>query len=303
MSLAFVGHATARTRDVLGLGSCVGTLGELFQGPMIRNGEREIAIVSLPFSKRSTCRYLAGPPDSLSGSLRERPKTMRAIELLCGRHGLSLPRGEFQFESELETGKGMASSTADIVAALRCVGSVLQRPFRAEEIMDVLRGVERSDSVFVDEAVLYLSERHEIVARFGRKLQFTAAYLVEPDVVDTEAARARLQEHYGRFAGEYRDALEQLMVAAGLGDAHGVARAATASARLSQRCFPKRHYTALRSALGSLGADGIFVAHTGSIVGYLYVQPPSAAQRDTLTNFLRGLGERAHIERVGWGDA
>jgi hypothetical protein len=78
----------------------------------------------------------------------------------------------------------MASSTADIVAAIRCVGAVAGRRFRAREVMAVLRQVERSDSVFLREGALYLSERHEVLLRFGRSLSYTAAFAVEPGVVD-----------------------------------------------------------------------------------------------------------------------
>jgi uncharacterized protein involved in propanediol utilization len=280
----------------------VGTLGELFQGPIQWRGAIEIAIASLPFAARSTCRYELGTTEGASDGLEGRPKTARAIALLLAQHGLRLPPGRFHFSSELEVGKGMASSTADIVAAVRCVGRVVGRRFRAREIMEVLRPVERSDSVFLREAALYLSERHEVVVRFGRTLGYTAAYLVEPGAVDTEAMRECLLEHYGRSAPAYRSALERFVAGAVHRDPYQVAAAATESARLSQRCLPKRRFVALRSAMGALGADGLFVAHTGSVLGYLYVRPPPEARRTELEAFFASLGESVRFARVGWAD-
>lgn len=183
------------------------------------------------------------------------------------------------------------------------MGTLHDRTFDPDEIMNVLRRVERSDSVFIDEAVLYLSERQEVITRFGRKLSYAAAFVVEPEVIETEATRDRLCAHYERCANEYRRVLSDFVAAASLGDRSATAAAATESALLSQRCFPKRTVPALRSAMNALGADGIFVAHTGSICGYLFLQPPAAAQRSELTRFFTKLGLRVQFERVGWHDA
>lgn len=292
----------ARAAHRAGVGSCPGTLGELFQGPICWGGDLQIAIASLPFSKRSRCRYelaaVQGPSDGLEG----RPKTARAIALLLAQHRLRLPPGHFRFRSELEVGKGMASSTADIVAAVRCVGKVVGRRFRAREIMDVLRPVERSDSVFLREGALYLSERHEVVMRFGRSISYTAAYLVEPGSVETEAMRECLLEHYRSSRPAYLGALERFIAAAVQRDPLRVAAAATESACLSQRCLPKRHFVALRSAMKALGADGLFVAHTGSVIGYLYASPPPAEQRAEIEAFFAVLGEQVRFASVGWAD-
>lgn len=287
---------------VAGVGSCLGTLGELFQGPICWGGELEIAIASLPFSGRSRCTYELGAVEGASDGLEGRPKTSRAIALLLAQHGLRLPPGRFRFSSDLEVGKGMASSTADIVAALRCVGRVVGRRFRTREIMDVLRPVERSDSVFLREGALYLSQRHQVVVRFGRTLGYTAAYLVEPGAVDTEAVRECLLDHYRRSLPTYRAALEGFIAGAVQRDPFRVAAAATESARLSQRCLPKRCFVAMRSALQALGADGLFVAHTGSVVGYLYARPPSRERRAELEAFFAGFGQQVRFARVGWAD-
>ncbi|MEY4576370.1 MAG: hypothetical protein RL701_1073 [Pseudomonadota bacterium] len=290
---------------VAGVGRCQGTLGELFQGPIVWGTELEIAIVSLPFSRSVTCEYVldpwarAAPAEGLDG----KQKTAKALELLLASHGLTLPPGRWRFSSQLEVGKGMASSTADIVAAMRCVASLTGHQFQTPDVMNILRQVERSDSVFLDEAALYLSERHEIVARFGSSLNFTAAYMVEHAVIDTEAMRDCLRAHYQRCAGEYRWALDKFLAAAARKDPYQVAEVATESSKLSQRCLPKRRFAAMRSAMRALAADGIFVAHTGSVVGYLYVRPPSQAQRAEICGFFESLGESVHFDRVGWTDA
>jgi uncharacterized protein involved in propanediol utilization len=152
------------------------------------------------------------------------------------------------------------------------------------------------------EGALYLSERHEVVVRFGRTLGYTAAYLVEAAAVDTEAMRECLLDHYRRSLPEYRAALESFIAGAVQRDPYRVAAAATESARLSQRCLPKRRFLAMRSAMHALGADGLFVAHTGSVVGYLYVRPPPSERRAELEAFFTGLGERVRFARVGWAD-
>ncbi|CAM5668430.1 hypothetical protein SPURM210S_05054 [Streptomyces purpurascens] len=66
----------------------------------------------------------------------------------------------------LPVGVGMASSTADIVATLRCRGDV-PLPCDTDVVLGILAAMERSDSVFLDEFALHLSGRHRVVRRLG----------------------------------------------------------------------------------------------------------------------------------------
>ena len=73
------------------------------------------------------------------------------------------------------------------------------------------------------------------------------------------------------------------------GDLAEIAACATASAVLGQDAVPKRHLGALLAARARFNADGIFTAHTGSLLGYLFLREPCATRMGELSAFFRSL--------------
>ncbi|MGW7411721.1 GHMP family kinase ATP-binding protein [Streptomyces sp. NPDC054863] len=280
-----------------------GTLGELYQGPHWEDGVPHISIVSLPVDKFSWCHFTADPEATGfdDSALHGRPKTARAVELLLDRFGLTMPPGRMTFHSELPTGKGMASSTADIVATLRCLFRVFGLPHEQDTITGILRRIERADSVFLDEFALYLSASQRVVRPLGAQVGLYACYLTEEGTVDTEAAGPALLAHYTRHRGAYDDCVQDLVTSFARADAVAVAAAATRSAALSQGVVPKETFDALFARRIRFRADGLFVAHTGTVIGYLFRQRPDPYVLADLSAYFLGLGHQCHFSQVGWG--
>src|SRR5690606_6563935 len=230
-----------------------------------------------------------------------------AAQLFLEHFGLTLPPGCWSAHSDLRVGVGMASSTADIVATLRCLFRLFALPYDTDVVLGILTAIERADSVFLDEFALYLSGRHRVIRRLGTDIGFHTAYITEPGTVDTAAVTDLLLEHYQRHGEEYDSCLKDLVKGFASGDLaadaraaptdlllehyrrHGeeyercltdllkgfasgdpaaVARAATASAALSQSVLPKATFDSMLAHRERFGADGIFVAHTGCLIGY-----------------------------------
>jgi uncharacterized protein involved in propanediol utilization/MFS family permease len=296
--------ARRRVREVSCGVSC-GTLGELYQGPYWVQSEPQISIVSLPVAKYSWCYFIRDDerPDTLALDLADRPKSIKAARLFLERYGRSLPGGRWQIHSELSVGKGMASSTADIVATLRCLYNVFGLAYDQSVVTEILRHIERTDTVFLDEFALYLSAHHRVVASLGDRIVLHTCYVVEDAVVDTDGVTDHLLRDYRSRAARYRSCLSELVDAFRSDDARGVARGATASALLSQDVVPKQCFDDVIANQRDLGADGVFVAHTGSIIGYLFRAQPRRTQMDELSAFFRSLGSQCAFAKAGWGHA
>ncbi|MGZ3118646.1 GHMP family kinase ATP-binding protein [Streptomyces sp. H62] len=282
-------------------GVCHGTLGELYQGPLRAGAEPEIAVVSFPVDRHSwvyfTPRTATGAP--LASVLGEKSAT--AARLFLEHYGLSLPPGDWHTHSELPVGVGMASSTADIVATLRCLFRVFSLPYDTDVVLGVLADIERADSVFLDEFALYLSGRHRVVRRLGPDVGFHTAFVTEPGTVDTAAVTPLLLDHYRRRGDEYQRCLTDLVKGFDSGDPAAVARAATVSAALSQEVLPKATFPSLRAQRERFGADGVFVAHTGCLAGYLFTSRPRAEVKSELSAFFRSLGHQCTFAQGGYG--
>ncbi len=283
-------------------GVCHGTLGELYQGPLRPGTEPEIAVVSFPVDLHSwvyfTPSTAAGPPPH-APPLGE--KSVAAARLFLDHYGLALPPGDWHTHSELPVGVGMASSTADIVATLRCLFRVFSLPYDVDVVLGVLAGIERADSVFLDEFALYLSGRHRVVRRLGQDVGFHTAFVTEPGTVDTAAVTPLLLDHYRRRGEEYQRCLTDLVKGFDSGDQAAVARAATVSAALSQEVLPKATFGSLQAHRERFGADGVFVAHTGCLAGYLFASRPRAEVKSELSAFFHSLGHQCTFAQGGYG--
>ncbi|WP_307792269.1 GHMP family kinase ATP-binding protein [Streptomyces verrucosisporus] len=281
-------------------GVCHGTLGELYQGPLRAGADPDIALVSFPVDRHSWVYFTpgatAGPPRPPLGE-----KAATAVRLFLEHYGLTLPPGAWSTYSDLPVGVGMASSTADVVATLRCLFRGFSMPCDTDVVLGVLASIERADSVFLDEFALYLSGRHRVVRRLGTDIGFHTAFVREPGSVDTAAVTPLLLEHYRRRGEEYERCLADLLKGFDSGDPAAVARAATVSAALSQEVLPKATFGDLLAHRGRFGADGVFVAHTGCLAGYLFTRRPGADVKSELSAFFHSLGHQCSFAQGGYG--
>ncbi|MFJ6661762.1 hypothetical protein ACIQNG_36240 [Streptomyces sp. NPDC091377] len=280
-------------------GVCHGTLGELYQGPLKAGGEPDIALVSFPVDRHSWVHFTPSAEPSSTPVLGAKAAT--AARLFLEHYGLTLPPGRWGAHSDLTVGVGMASSTADIVATLRCLFRLFALPYDTEVVLGVLARIERADSVFLDEFALHLSARHRVVRRLGTDLGFHTAYITEPGTVDTAAVTEVLLAHYRRRGAPYERCLTDLLRGFTSGDPAAVARAATASAALSQEVLPKATFEEISARRERFGADGIFVAHTGSLIGYLFTRRPGADTTSELSAFFHSLGHQCSFVQGGYG--
>ncbi|MBL8297844.1 MAG: hypothetical protein JNN30_05780 [Rhodanobacteraceae bacterium] len=289
-----------QSRQRIFSGVCHGTLGELLQGPFVSNRQVCIGLISLPIKRYSWMHFTYGDDGDLLVDLAEKEKCRRVIELYLSRHRRALPRGRWSCESELLQGKGMASSTADMVATIRCLDALFGTSSPHALIADLLRQVERSDSVFLDTYALYLSARQKVIRYLGSELQFHACYIDEGHVVDTEQAGPALLTYYQQHLAAYQRNLDAALDAFRRQDSAAIAHCATISARLSQGVVPKQHLDTLLSQQRRFAADGIVVAHTGSLIGYLFVTRPDPVHMGELSAFFRSLGHQCRFAQTGF---
>jgi len=276
------------------VGVCQGALGELFQG-ISADGSDEIVVVSSLIPKYSWAYFT--PSEEGFSSLQdqrlatpERPKSFRALELFCQSHQVRRPSGYWFFNSDLKVARGMASSTADIVATLRCAANYLNHALGTEEIMQILSKIERSDSVFLDRLALFSSSHHQIIHQFAKIPPLYALYMHERDPVDTDGTKSLLIDFYQNNRRFYRSLYREVEQALGKADLKALCRISSKSAELSNEILPKHNFHKIYEAQSRFSADGVIVAHTGSVVGLLYCQSPDVHIFEQVAKFYKELG-------------
>lgn len=219
------------------------------------------------------------PAASVSGA-DDLPKLRRAA--LAALDVLRVGAWEIRVEhlSELDTGKGMGSSTADITAVVRAVAAAAGRDVSASEIAGIAASIESSDGSMFPGIVAAEQSTGRTLAIYDWYPQFDIVMLVPAQTLDTASVPRGGREVH---AALFDDILTSLSVASKERDGAAFARAASLSAELNQPVVRNVYYDLLSGVSSRLGAAGVVVAHTGTVAGLLFLSEgagvPGAAVR------------------------
>lgn len=278
-----------------------GSLGELWQGPVLHDGMLRIGLVTMPVSRHSYASYhLKGNgAEWLGNSLSK--KRQAALECYIREYGVEMPFGRWEFRSDLPIGKGMSSSTADILALIRCLDCLFGHKGDPDITRRILTTIERSDAIHIDKYTLYLSGAHIIVKDYLSSAAFNVCYTYDEHEVRTEDfPEDWLLRVYEGAANDYAASLQRLDAALAIQDSSAMAREATRSAELAQEYLPSTLVADLLQDHADLGAVGVIRAHTGTVAGLLSTGDFDAASRADLCKYFLYRGYRCHFTRVGY---
>lgn len=278
-----------------GTGKCFGTFGELLQG-ILPGREREF-LVTLPIARYSTARFVAS---SGSREIVVHPphkwKSRRLAEELTDALGLD-SGGFLSIQSELPTGKGCASSSADMVATALAVQSAHGVSIPRASLARIMSGIEPSDGVMY-RGVVSFYHREGILRKFlGYLPALTIVGLDEGGRVDTVEFNGQSRTFGRSRRTEYENLLLGMERAIARGDLRSVGEISTRSAILNQEVLPKPHLDLFLDMRRRYNALGVVAAHSGTHLGLL-LGPDLSAHPRSLTDIIRELtqyGSDIHI--------
>ncbi len=220
-----------------GVASAPGTCGELAQG--VLDGTPVMATCPIDLFSTATVELSEG-----TGRVRgpvNLPKACRAVKLTLTLMDRSDVDARLSIESPVPRRKGMASSTADIVAAIGATAAALDEEISVFQQAELALAIEPSDGVMLPGIALFDHRDGRIARSLGDPPAMRVLVLEFADVIDTESFNAvdrgaELQRQSARF----RDALE--LITRGIESADGelVGRGATQSALAYQAVLRNR---------------------------------------------------------------
>lgn len=260
----------------IGTATVHGTFGELLQGYRRHlDGGYQHFLFTLPVAElRATstvsltagrCGFRVRPAD--------RVRALTAAANLTRALGLTNTEVSVEIDSNIPVGKGCASSTADVMAAVAGVLAAAHAgtPLPVLHALGslVAKEIEWGDYVFSDSITLCLQRTHTLVHTYATDLQWRIIGVDEGGSVDT--AEFHRRERVSRRRAQYYELLAaQLDTALRSSDFTTAGQIATESALLNQRALPKRHLALMQQIAVATGALGIPVAHTGTVIGLLF---------------------------------
>lgn len=250
-----------------GVGTAHGTFGELLQGALPeRDGD---FLVTLPVARWTRAVFR---PDPDAPGLVVRParkvKALRMARLVMA----SAPRpvgGVLTLSSLLPEGKGLASSSADLVATARAVGQAVGLALPAARIERLLARIEPTDGVLHPGIVAFHHRSVRLRAVLGSLPAMTVVGVDEGGAVDTVAFNRLPKPFTAADRREYARLLDRLTGAVRAHDLAEVGRVATRSALMNQALRPKRLLGPLCEICREVGGLGVAVGHSGTALGVL----------------------------------
>ncbi|MGQ0520642.1 MAG: GHMP family kinase ATP-binding protein [Actinomycetota bacterium] len=273
-----------------GRGFARGSCGELVQG--VTTGG-EAFQVSLPVALGTTVTAWFEASDEVEvGGGPAAAKLAAGVAATLDLIGAPPQRVRVRKESDLPVGKGMASSTADIVAAARATAAAFGVEIGADELAELAGAIEPSDGSMYPRTAL-LRRRGTALRRWPWTPAFTAVVLVPSTTTATDDVAV---ECLARAGGSYDRIVADLERSAATHDRRGFLAAAAASARIHHELVGNRWSACLPRLAEESGAIGWNVAHTGPAAGLLFEATP-AGRRAALAAAPR-LGEGLAVRTI-----
>ncbi|WP_062198067.1 GHMP family kinase ATP-binding protein [Massilibacterium senegalense] len=238
------------------------TFGELVQGFY----REEPFLVSLPINQTVTVTFIKKEIGPLIIP-KEKEKVATLVAQWERQAGQKVV-GELRFQSSLPAAKGFASSSADLVATLRCLSEAYACNIPEEDIAQLLCRVEPTDPIFIDEFVLFQQTTGKIIRRLGKTLPFTIIGIDDGGTVDTNAYHRLMCEKRHHHAKEMEELFHLIQKGITEQNIPIIFEATRKSASLNQMFLPKKHFLFFYE-LAIMYDVGLVIAHSGSLIGLL----------------------------------
>lgn len=253
-------------RRVEYIGICPGSCGELVQGQS-EEGEF-LTSYCIPLYSRASLKK-----ESSKKKLSHHDKAVRVLKKVFRYFGeeKALSQLSLSLASNIPRGKGMSSSSADIGAVIGACASYLDVKISAALATDFAASIEPTDSIFYREQTL-------IDPLSGRKLRSTGSLkekkvlILEPPAgIETSGMRKKKDylAHKNKNINLYKKMLEDLEEGIKENDSKLVGNSLRQSALLNQPLLCKPRLEEIFEIAEKLGAYGVNIAHSGSVIGVL----------------------------------
>ncbi len=172
--------------------------------------------------------------------------------------------------SEIQPGKGLGSSTADIVGAVEATTQAIGRSITPEQVSDIAVSIEPSDGLMYRGVVLYNHRCGYILEHLGDAPDLRQLIVDTGGSVDTIAFN-KIPKHYTREEIEVQGkALDLVREGIRSSNITKIGEGSTMSARVNQRILPKANFEVIVRMAEEFGATGVACAHSGTILSLLF---------------------------------
>ena len=249
----------------VGFGKANGAFGELLQGIL---PDKKQFMVTFPVNLFSHVTFSPKNDLNITSFPKHKIKSITLAKNIINYFGAKVG-GELIINSEIPEGKGLASSSADLVATAYAVADALGVTLSKELIAQLIREIEPSDGVMYQSIVSFYYQELKLIKNIGNIDSLVIVAVDEGYVIDTLEYNSKVKFYTSSCALKYQQLLTQLTVAIKKNDLSTIGKIATESALMNQLNNPKKLLPDIIEICEEIKGLGVVVAHSGSFVGIL----------------------------------
>jgi len=245
-------------------------------------------LVTLPINVKSYATFVRTDSAELTIQPKTKLKSKLFIERLGHKLGIQI-YGDLQITSEIPEGKGLSSSTADMLASARAIEKYLHKTFSAIDIESILRTIEPSDGIWHEHSVVYDHKRCSLIQSLGKIPSVEIISIDFGGELNTLEYNSSKKVFLSDDKNAYQAFLSQLIEAFSSKDLYGIGKVATESAKLNQKHNFKTHLDRIIQISEEKQAFGVINTHSGTCLGIL-VTPNSEISKEVLSTVKQEFG-------------
>ncbi len=243
-----------------------GVCGELAQG--VIDGTHFLVTCPVDFYSRvKVDLYSGGPGVEAPEDCDKSAAAVRRTLATLNNPGV---RAKITINNPIPRGKGMASSSADLAAAIAATGLALGEELSPDRIAQIALSIEPTDGIMIPGLALFDHRAGTIRESLGPPPPMEIVALDLGGTVDT--VQFNMVDRFQRWQSvdeQTTEALRLLRLGIANEDPVLVGQGASISADASQTVLAKPRLAEVKEFAESVGAVGVNVGHSGTIMGVL----------------------------------
>lgn len=257
----------------MGQGICNASFGELLQGVLPGNKKflvnLKIKNASRVTLRLTSCQYSEQKEAEYAESYKHFSKSYKIIRNILsdlGRHDDFF----LDVDSDIPIGKGLSSSTADMVASIGAAANALSIALKKEYIGKMLSEIEPNDGLHYPGTTAYHHTTGVAIAQHDYIPPLHILGIDSGGTIDTVEFNRTIIEWSERQMTHYQDLLKRMNVALESEDLQSICAIATESAQLWQEINQKPIFSEVLAFMKESEGLGLVNAHSGTFIGILY---------------------------------
>ena len=265
--------------------------GEFIQGVFSNNkNEKSYALISMPCSYYKTEAILT-EYESLK-KFKLKPNILKLLNYFKMNFEIE---NNFSLEiiSEIPIGKGLGSSTADLVAAINVINLHFQLNLNAFDIIKICVEIEKaSDPLLVSTPCLFAQQIGEVIKYYDMAdIKLNIVGIQSKSFCKVETKNYLIRNYEKEDLKIFSEIESKIDAGFRTGDSKLIAEACVSSAQLNQKFIQLKDLEVINSVAQNHKALGYQISHSGTCIGIIYDAKLSERSNiDSLKKELNAMG-------------